>query len=333
MTRALWKGAISFGLVNVPVDLYPAEERKGFSFSMLDKRDLSPVGYKRFNMSTGAVVEWENVIKGYEYEKDQYVVLSPEDFRRANVKASQTVDIKAFVPAEEIAPHYYETPYYLAPGKRGEKVYALLRETLKAMGKVAVAQVVIRTTQHLAAVIPEGKALMLVTLRYGDELRDMSALDLPADGLKDAGVTSKEVELAKRLIEELSEHWNPKQFQDTYHEDLMRRIEEKIKAGETNVITKAEKREKVERQTAQVIDLSELLRQSLSQGKKGPMTGGRQAANDDPAAERPRQSAKRAQPASKTAAGKSAVKTAAKKSAAVSTSSVAHEAPGKRKRA
>ena len=273
MPRALWKGAISFGLVSIPVDLYPAEERKGFSFSMLDKRDLSPVGYKRFNKSTGKEVEWENVIKGYEYEKEQYVVLSPEDFKRANVKASQTVDIKAFVPAEEIAPHYYETPYYLAPGKRGEKVYALLRETLKAMGKVAVAQVVIRTTQHLAAVIPEGKALMMVTLRYGDELRDMSALDLPAEGLKGAGVTPKEVELAKRLIEELSEHWNPNKFHDTYHEDLMHRIEEKIKAGETSVITQPEKGEKAEKTTAQVIDLSELLRQSLSQGKKVSASG------------------------------------------------------------
>ena len=147
MARSLWKGAISFGLVNIPVELFPAEERKGFQFSMLDKRDFSPVGYKRYSKKSGKEVEWGNIVKGYEYEKDQYVVLSDEDFRRANVKASRTIDIKAFVPATEIPPQYYETPYYLAPTDRGEKVYALLRETLRATGRVAVAQVVIRTTR------------------------------------------------------------------------------------------------------------------------------------------------------------------------------------------
>src|SRR4249920_589550 len=127
MARSLWKGSIAFGLVNVPVELFPAEERKGFEFSMLDKRDLAPVGYKRYNKASGKEVEWADIVKGYEYEKEQYVVLSDEDFRRANVKATQTIDIQAFVPAEEISFEYFETPYYIAPGKRGQKVYALLR--------------------------------------------------------------------------------------------------------------------------------------------------------------------------------------------------------------
>src|SRR3954462_1678161 len=145
MPRALWKGAISFGLVNIPVELYPAEEHKEFKFTMLDKRDFSPVGYKRYNKKSGKEVEWSDIIKGYEYEKDQYVVLSDEDFKRANVKASRTIDIVAFVPAKDVSPEYFETPYYLVPGDRGEKVYGLLRETLKATGRIAIAQFVLRT--------------------------------------------------------------------------------------------------------------------------------------------------------------------------------------------
>src|SRR5215218_1387418 len=195
MARALWKGAISFGLVNIPVELYPAEEHKEFKFSILDKRDLSPIGYKRYNKKSGKEVEWANIIKGYEYEKDQYVVLSDEDFRRANPKASHTIDIQAFVPANEIPIQYFETPYYLAPSDRGQKVYALLRETLAATGRIAVAQVVIRTKQHLAAVVPSGAALMLNTLRYVDELRPADDLELPGEGLKSAGVKEREVEL------------------------------------------------------------------------------------------------------------------------------------------
>jgi DNA end-binding protein Ku len=143
MARALWKGAISFGLVHVPVELYPAEDRKEFKFSMLDKRDLSPIGYKRFNKDSGKEVEWDDIVKGYEYEKDQYVVLSDEDLRRANVKASQTIEIQAFVPADQIPLQHFDTPYYLAPIERGKKVYALLREALRATQRIAIAQVVI----------------------------------------------------------------------------------------------------------------------------------------------------------------------------------------------
>lgn len=266
MARPLWKGAITFGLVNIPVELYPAEDRKSFKFSMLDKRDLSPVGYKRYSKKSGKEVEWANIIKGYEYAKDQYVVLSDEDFRRANVKATQTIDIRAFVPADEILAEYFETPYYLAPGPRGQKVYALLRETLRATKRIAIAEVVIRTTQHLAAVVVNGRALMLNTLRYQDELREATGLDLPAEGLKSAGVTAKEVELAKRLVDDMTEHWKPGEFKDTYHQDLMARIKEKIKQGQTKEITEPSKDED-ERPRAQVIDLADLLKRSL--GKKG----------------------------------------------------------------
>jgi DNA end-binding protein Ku len=261
MARALWKGAISFGLVNIPVEMYSAEDRKSFSFSMLDKKDLSPVGYKRYNKSTGKEVAWGDIVKGYEYSKDEYVVLSDEDFKQANVKATQTIDIRAFVDADEIPLEYYETPYYLAPAQRGGKVYALLRETLVETGRVAVAEVVLRTTPHLGVVYPNGKALMFNTLRYQDELRDPSGIELPPEGLKSAGVTAKEVQLAKRLVDDMTEKWDPSQYKNTYHDDLMARIEEKVKAGQATEITKPSK--EGTHKTAQVIDLAELLKQSL----------------------------------------------------------------------
>ena len=261
MARALWKGAISFGLVNIPVEMYGAEDRKSFKFSMLDKKDLAPVGYKRYNKSTGKEVAWGDIVKGYEYGKDEYVVLSDEDFKQANVKATQTIDIRAFVDADEIPLEYYETPYYLAPAQRGGKVYALLRETLIETGRVAVAEVVLRTTPHLGVVYPNGKALMFNTLRYQDELRDASGIELPPEGLKSAGVTAKEVQLAKRLVDDMTEKWDPSQYKNTYHDDLMERIEEKVKAGQATEITKPSK--EGTHKSAQVIDLAELLKQSL----------------------------------------------------------------------
>jgi DNA end-binding protein Ku len=288
MARPLWKGAITFGLVHIPVELYPAEERKEFKFSMLDKRDFSPVGYKRYSKKSGKEVDWNNVVKGYEYEKDQYVVLSDEDFRRANVKASQTIDIEAFVPAGEIPPQYFDTPYYLVPTERGQKVYALLRETLRSTGRVAVAQVVIRTAQNLAVVVPMGKILMLNTLRYADELRPTKDFALPQEGLKGAHVTSKEVDLAKRLIDDMTEHWKASDFKDTYHQDLMRRIHEKIKKGETKQITEPDTEENKAPRSAQVIDLAALLKQSLDNG------GSRRKAADRRRSPRPEASAKTA---------------------------------------
>src|SRR5689334_10617419 len=171
MARGLWKGAISFGLVNVPVELYSAQKRSAeLDLTMLDKRDLAPVGYKRVNKASGKEVPWEDVVKGYEYEDDKYVVLSEEDFRRANPETSKTVDID---------PQYFETPYYLAPGKRGEKAYALLRDAMAKAGKAGIATVVIRTKQYLAALVAQDEALILNTLRYANELKSAQDLDIP----------------------------------------------------------------------------------------------------------------------------------------------------------
>ena len=262
MARAIWKGMISFGLVNVPVELHPAAQSHQLSFSMLDKRDFSPVGYKRYSKTSGKEVPWNDIVKGYEYEPDQYVVLSDEDFRRANVQQARAVEIATFVDADSIAPEYFDTPYYLVPGERGQKVYALLREALRSTGKVGIGQVVIRTTHHLAAVIPEGDALMMITLRYANEIRDKKEYDFPPTAMKSAGVTEKELDLAKRLIGDMAGPWKPQEFEDTYNDDLMKRIEEKIERGETKVLTKPEG-EAREPRSAKVIDLMDLLKQSI----------------------------------------------------------------------
>jgi DNA end-binding protein Ku len=266
MARGLWKGAISFGLVNVPVELYSAQKREaGLDLTMLDRRDMAPVGYKRVNKSTGNEVPWEDVVKGYEYEDDKYVVLSEEDFKRANPEASKTVDITAFVDLADIAPQFFDTPYYLAPGKRGEKAYALLRDAMAKAGKAGIATVVIRTKQYLAALVPQDDALVLNTLRYGSELKKPAELDIP-DRLKGHKASAKEIDMALRLIEDMADAWKPEKYHDTYHEDLLKRIEEKVKAGQTEEITEPEKEEKPAK-GADVIDLMSLLKKSV-EGKK-----------------------------------------------------------------
>jgi len=258
MARGLWKGAISFGLVNVPVELHSAQKRSaGLDLTMLDKRDLAPVGYKRVNKSTGKEVPWDDVVKGYEYKDDKYVVMSDEDFRRANPEASKTVDILAFVELAEIQPQFFDTPYYLKPEKRGEKAYALLRETLEKAGKAGIASVVIRTKQYLAALVAQDEILVLNTLRYADELKEPKALEIPK-----ARVTAKELDMALRLVDDLADEWRPEKYKDSFRDDLLKRIKAKVKAGETEEITEPEKEPRAAK-GADVIDLMTLLKKSV----------------------------------------------------------------------
>jgi DNA end-binding protein Ku len=258
MARGLWKGAISFGLVNVPVELHSAKRRTSeLDMTMLDKRDLAPVGYKRVNKATGKEVPWAEVVKGYEYQNDKYVVLSDEDFRRANPEAAKTVDIQAFVELADIAPQYFETPYYLIPGKRGEKAYALLRDTLKKAGKAGIATVMIRTKQHLAALIAQDELLVLNTLRYHDELKKASEFEIP-----DAKVSAKEMDMAMRLVDDMADKWQPARYKDKFKDDLLKRIEEKVEAGQTEEITEPEKGAR-EPKSADVVDLMSLLKKSI----------------------------------------------------------------------
>jgi DNA end-binding protein Ku len=260
MQRSVWHGAISFGLIYVPVDMISASKDGSLSLHFLDSRDFSPVGYQRINKNTGKEVDWAHIVKGYEYEKDRYVALSDADFKHANVKASETIDIANFTDAEQIPPKYFDTPYYLAPRKGGEKVYALLREALEASKKVAVGTFVMRGRQHLCVVIPSGDALMLMTLRFASEVMEPAQVKKASES-SDRKVTPAEVSLARKLIEQMSVPFRPEAFKDTYRADLMRRIREKIRAKQTHALT--EEPPPVERPKAQVIDLMEALRNSL----------------------------------------------------------------------
>lgn len=265
MPRALWKGAITFGLVHVPVELYPAAQRHSLDLDWLDKRTLAPIGYKKINKSTGREVSAAQIVKGYEYEKGKYVVLAEEDFKRANPVATQTVEILAFIPEGEVRAEYFDTPYYLAPGRRGEKVYALLREAMKTAKRHALAHVVIQTKQHLALLHPQDRLLMLNTLRYADEIRAADQLSVPAAGVKAGGIKDSELKMALRLIAEMTEPWDPAKYRDTYRDDVLKRVKAKIKAGEAHAVPEPEETAPEPRK-AEVIDLVALLRESVRKG-------------------------------------------------------------------
>ncbi len=270
MARAMWKGAVSFGLVYIPVEMYSAARSSALDLTLLDSRDFAPVGYQRINKRTSKVVEWGDIVKGYEYKKGEYVALSDEDFRQANVKASQTIEITSFTSAAEIAPEYYENPYYLIPTKGGEKGYALLRETLLRTAKVAVGGVVIRGRQHFGVIGADKRVLLFNTLRFAAELRSLGDLDVATPDSKSANVSPKEVAMAEKLLEEMSAPWKPEEYHDTYREDLMRRIKEKVHKRQTHVLTPKEKAPREGQKSAQVIDLMAVLKKSLESRSSGP---------------------------------------------------------------
>jgi len=280
MPHMIWKGAISFGLVHVPVQLYPATQSEKVGFNLLDKRSIDPIGYKQINKRTGKDVTRDNIVRGFEYEKDKYVVLSDDEIRSANPESTQTVDILAFVDAPDISFLYLDTPYFLTPDRKGEKVYALLREAMKASGKIGVASVVLHNKQHLAALIPVGPVLALNTLRWAAEVRDFDEFKLPADGVKAAGVSARELDMAKKLIDDMSDKWDPSQYHDTFRDDIMALVDRKIRAGKTEEITEVEAPHE-SRQSADILDLSDLLKRSLGRGKGKPAAGGRKRAADD----------------------------------------------------
>lgn len=264
MQRALWKGAISFGLVHIPVELFSAENADELKLSMLDRRDFSPVGYKRINKETGKEVVWDNIVKGYEYEKGEFVVLTEEDLKQANVEATQTIDIVTFVEAREVPLSYYERPYYLAPIKGGEKVYTLLRETLHRADKIGVAQIVIRTKQRLAALFAMDQVIVLNTLRYADELRSPADLPLPDTRSSRNNPSDKEIQMALSLVEGMTDTWDPARFHDTYREDVLALVKKKIKAHQTKTVTPSAPVSRP-RPSAQVIDLTALLKHSIAE--------------------------------------------------------------------
>lgn len=262
MPRTLWKGAITFGLVHIPVGLYPAASHDELDFDWLDKRDMAPVGYKRVNKETGKEVQRENIVRGIKHDDGRYVVLSDDEIRSANVKSTQTVDIAAFVDAGAIDVTYFDTPYFLAPLPRGEKVYALLREALKRERKVGIAYVVIQTKQHLAALIPGDRVLMLNTLRWATEVRATKELDLPDGGMKASGIRETELKMATELIRKMSGDWDPSQYRDSFRDDILKLVGRKVAKGQLKEVAVPDEGEK-KQPTAQIIDLTELLKQSL----------------------------------------------------------------------
>ena len=260
MPRAIWKGAISFGLVHIPVALASATASQGVDFDWLDQRSMEPVGYKRVNKVTGKEVTKENIVKGVAYEKGRYVVLSEEEIRAAHPESTQTIDIFAFVDSQQIPLQNIDTPYYLAPDRRGEKVYALLREALVGTGKVALAHVVLHTRQHLAALMPLESALVLVMLRWPSEVRSLESLEL-GPAVTRPKLAKSELDMAKRLIRDMSDEWRPEAYVDSFQDRIMELVERKAKAGKIEDVERVEGQE--ERRSADVIDLTELLKRSL----------------------------------------------------------------------
>ncbi len=261
MPRAIWKGAISFGLVHIPVSLVSATSSQGVDFDWLDKRSMDPVGYKRINKTTGKEVSKENIVKGVAFEKGRYVVLSEDEIRSAHPKSTQTIEIIAFVASDQIPLQNIDTPYFLAPDKRGGKVYALLRETLKKTGKVALANVVLHTKQHLAALMPLESALVLVMLRWPAEVRSLDELELGSDVTKPS-LAKGELDMAKRLVEDMSADWQPDEYRDSFQDKIMALVAKKAKAGKIEDVESQEGSE--ERKSADVIDLTEMLKRSLA---------------------------------------------------------------------
>jgi DNA end-binding protein Ku len=266
--RPIWKGSISFGLVNIPIALYPATKREELRFRLLRKSDLSPVNYKRVAEADGKEVPWDEIVKGYEYEKGKFVILKDEDFERVDLEATQTVDIQDFVKVDEIDPIFFYKPYYLEPQKGGDKAYVLLREALKDSDKVGISKVVIKTREYLAGVKAEDSVLVLELMHFIDELADASKLHIP----KKLEVGKREREMAKALVESMSAKWDPQKYHDDYREALMQVIEEKVEAGGKQIKEKPKKAPK----PTKVIDLVKVLQQSLEESGRGKKTSKRE---------------------------------------------------------
>ena len=262
MSRPIWKGSVSFGLVNVPITLYSAEERSEMHFKLLDKRNRSEVRYERVSENTGEQVPWDQIVKGYKQDGGDYVLLTDEDFKKAAVEATQTIEIEDFVNLAAIEYKYFEKPYYVVPGKMADKGFVILREVLKRTGKVGIGKVVIHTRQYLSALIPQGNVLVLNILRYYQELRDPAEFKFPAGSIEDYKVTERELQIAEMLVDNMTSEWDPRKYHDEYREALMEWIQKKAQAGEGMPPAQevAEGREE-----GKVIDMMELLKRSVQQ--------------------------------------------------------------------
>jgi DNA end-binding protein Ku len=273
-SRVLWKGAISFGLVHIPVALHSATSDNAVDFDWLDKRSMDPVGYKRINKKTGKEIDKENIVKGIEYEDGQYVILTDEEIAAAYPQTTQTIEIESFVSNTDIPFVYLERPYYIAPINKGQKVYALLRDTLLQTQRVGIARVVIQTKQHLAVLVPSGPGLVLNLLRWGADIRPWDELNLPPEGAKAAGLTERELAMAKQLVDDMTDKWDPSRFTDSFKDEIMALVERKVKEGKTETVLQPDGVGEAagSQSGAKILDLTELLQRSLRKKDASPST-------------------------------------------------------------
>jgi DNA end-binding protein Ku len=259
MARAIWKGSLAFGLVNIPIELYTATRDHRPKFRLLHAKDEAPVRYERVCQREGKPVGWEDLVKGYEYEKGQFVVITKDDFKTAALEKTKTIDILDFVDPKKVDERYFETPYYLQPAKGADRAYALLREAIRESGQIGIAKVILRDAQHLAAVEAIGDALVLTMMRFADELADLGDFRFP----KAEGIRPAELKMARQLIDSLTAEWSPEKYTDEYRDNLLKVIQAKLKGKKPRL------QERETPQSADVVDLMARLRASL-EGKEKP---------------------------------------------------------------
>ncbi|MGX9936092.1 non-homologous end joining protein Ku [Advenella kashmirensis] len=329
MARPIWNGTLSFGLLNIPVALMPGERRIDLHFRMLDSRDKAPVRYERVNADTGEEVPWKDIVKAFEFSKGNYVVLEPDDIRDAAPQSKESVDVEAFIDASAIGPAYFEKPYVLVPGKKAEKGYVLLRETLRDAGKIGLARVVIRTREYLCAVMPQGDALMLILLRYPQELIDVQDYRIPEGKLSDYRISRQEMDMASQLIASMEADWKPDQYKDEFRQRLSDVIKKRMKANKVSHRPDDELEDAAvpENAATNVVDFMSLLKQSLATNKRTPP----KAANSGSAKGSDSAAGKTSKKASAKSAGKAAqgkAKTASSKTASSKTAGKAAKSTG-----
>jgi len=269
MARPVWTGTLSFGLLNIPVSLMTGERKTDISFRMLDSRNKAPVRYERVNAETGEEVPWKDIVKAFEYEKGSYVVLEQEDIASAAPESHGAIEVEAFVDANAIGPRYFEKPYVLVPAKKAEKGYVLLREALEKTGKIGIARVVIRTRENLCAVLPHGNALLLMMMRYPQELVDIDEYNIPEGAKGDYRISAKELEFSEQLIETMSSEWDPDAYHDEFRERLQKVIQQRMKAD--GVVKRAAEEPEVEEgASTNVVDFMSLLQESIDRNKRTP---------------------------------------------------------------
>jgi DNA end-binding protein Ku len=284
MARGIWKGSISFGLVEVPVSLHSCAKSEEIRFTQLDKRNLSPIGYRRYNKADNEEVAWADIVRGYEYEDGKYAVLTDADLARADPKATRTIEILQFVDVAEIEPVFYETPYYVAPQHANSRAYALLRDALQQSGKAGIARVVLHTRDHLGALLVRKNLLVLDLLRYAHEVKSPSEIEIPEQDEKALRLKPAELQMAVQLIEGMSEAWKPERFTDEYRDAVLALVKQKVKAGKTAEIDDEEPESPKSR--AEVYDLMPLLKKSIAAGGKKPAGAREKAPKTAPAGKR-----------------------------------------------